>query len=132
MLIRAAMIATLVIACGGAKPAPQPPKVDTRALAAELDAQMGEVASIVHTRRDDCPGMASELRAVFERMKTSIGRAREVQKDPELAKQLTTDMRAYDQVSADRVAAIDADFTVNSTCARDPAVRDALQSMPTL
>lgn len=121
-----------MFACGGATPAPQPPKVDTRALAAELDAQLGEVASIIHMRRDDCPRMASELRAVFARMKASLDRAREVQKDPELAKQLTIDMRAYDQVSAERVAAIEADFTVDATCARDPAVRDALQAMPTL
>jgi len=129
-VIRAALV--LVIACGGAKPAPQPPKVDTRALAAELDAQLGEVAAIIHTRRDDCPRMASELRAVFARMKASLDRAREVSSDPELAKQLTTDMRAYDQVSAQRVAAIEADFTVDATCARDPGVRDTLQTMPTL
>lgn len=129
-MIRGALV--LLVACGGRTPAAQPPKVDTRALAAELDAQLGEIASVVHTRRDDCPRMASELRAVFERMKVSIGRARELQKDPELAKQLTTDMRAYDQVSAERVAAIETDFTVDATCARDPVVRDALQAMPTL
>jgi len=129
-VIRAALV--LLVACGGTKPAPQPPKVDTRALAAELDAQLGEVAAIIHTRSDDCPRMASELRAVFARMKVSIARAREVQQDPALAKQLTTDMRAYDQVSAQRVTAIEADFTVDATCARDPGVRDALQTMPTL
>jgi len=92
-------------------------------------AQLGEVAAIIHTRSDDCPRMASELRAVFARMKVSIARAREVQQDPALAKQLTTDMRAYDQVSAQRVTAIEADFTVDATCARDPGVRDALQTM---
>ena len=122
----------LLVACGGAKPAPQAPKVDTRALAAELDAQMGEVAAIVHNRGTDCPRMASELRAVFARMTVSLERARHAQQDPEVAKQLTTDMRAYDAVSAQRVAAIEADFTVEATCARDPAVRDALQTMPEL
>lgn len=129
-MIRAALV--LLIACGGAKPAPQPPTIDTRALAAELDAQLGEVASIVHTHRDDCPRMASELRAVFARMEITLARATEAQKDPAVAKQLTTDMRAYDAVSAQRVAAIEADFTVDATCARDAAVRDALQAMPTL
>jgi len=129
-VIRMALV--LLIACGGAKPAPQPPQVDTRALAAELDAQMSEVAAIVHNRRDDCTRMASELRAVFARMTVSLDRARQAQQDPEVAKQLTTDMRAYDEVSAKRVAAIEADFTVDATCARDPAVRDALQTMPTL
>jgi hypothetical protein len=130
-MIRAVMLA-LVVGCGGAKPAPQPPKLDTRALAAELDAQMGEVAAIIHDHRSDCPRMARELRAVFARMTVSLDRAREAQKNPEVAKQLTTDMRAYDAVSAQRVAAIEADFTVDATCARDPAVRDALQTMPTL
>lgn len=129
-MIRVALV--LLIACGGAKPAPQPPKVDTRALAAELDAQMTEVAAIVHSRGDDCARMASELRAVFARMTISLDRARQAQQDPEVATQLTTDMRAYDEVSAKRVAAIEADFTVDATCARDPAVRDALQTMPTL
>ena len=125
-------VLVLLLACGGANPVPQPPRVDTRALAAELDAQMGEVATIIHDRRDECPRMASEPRAVFARMTVSLERAREAQKDPAVAKQLTTDMRAYDAVSAQRVVAIEADFTVNATCARDPAVRDALQTMPTL
>lgn len=130
-MIRALVLAAAT-ACGGAKPAPQPPRVDTRALAAELDAQMGEVAAIIRTRKNECPRMASELRAVFARMMVSLDRAREAQKDPAVAKQLTTDMRAYDAVSAQRVAAIEADFTIDATCARDPAVRDALQTMPTL
>ena len=121
-----------LIACGGAKQPPKPPKVDTRALAAELDAQMSEVAAIVRTRRTDCPRMAGELRAVFARMTVSLERARLAQQDPEIAKQLTTDVRAYDAVSAQRVAAIGSDFTVDAPCARDPAVRDALQTMPTL
>lgn len=129
-MLRAALV--MLFACGGARPTPQPPKLDTRALAAELDAQLGEVAAIIHTRRDDCPRMASELRAVFARMEASLARAREAQQDPELAKQLTTDMRAFDQASAQRVAQIEADFTVDATCARDPAVRDTLEAMPIL
>lgn len=122
----------LLFACGGAKPAPQKPKVDTRALAAELDAQMAEVAAVIHNLHTDCPRMASELRAVFARMTASLERARQAQQDPAVAKQLTTDMRSYDEASARRVTAIDADFTVDATCARDPAVRDVLQTMPTL
>lgn len=131
--MRTALI-LLALGCGGATkpPAPQPPAVDTAALAAELDAQLGEVATIIHSRRTDCPALARELRAVFVRMKVSIERARELQRDPDLAKRLTTDMRAYDEVSEQRVAAIEADFTVDATCARDPAVRETLQSMPTL
>jgi len=129
--VRVALI-LLVLGCGGAKPAPQPPTVDTAALAAELDAQVGEFAAIVHANRENCPRLASELRAVFARMRVTIERARETQKDPVLAKRLTTDMRAYDEVTSKRVSQISEDFTVDSTCVRDAGVRDAMQSMPTL
>jgi hypothetical protein len=128
---RVLLAAVLVLACGP-KPPPQKPTIDTRALAAELAAQMSEVASIVHLRRSDCPKLASELRLLFVRMSASLDRAREAQQDPVLAKQLTTEMRAYDQASEKAVSSIEADFTVDSRCARDPEVRDVLQSMPTL
>ncbi|MDB4963739.1 MAG: hypothetical protein JWP01_3738 [Myxococcales bacterium] len=128
---RFTLAALFVIACGP-KPAPQKPTIDTRALAAELAAQMTEVAAIVHRHRTDCPKLASELRLLFVRMSASLDRAREAQQDPVVAKQLTTDMRAYDEASTNAVSSIEADFTVDSQCARDPQVRDVLQSMPTL
>lgn len=101
-------------------------------LAAEIDAEAAEVARIVHELRTDCPRMATELKAVFARMSASFDRARAAQKDPALAKELTTHLRAYDDVSRKRDAAIDADLAESSTCLRDPAVRDTILGMPTL
>jgi hypothetical protein len=101
-------------------------------LAAELDREAAEVARIVHDLRGDCPRMASELRAVFARMTASFDRARTAQRDPELAKELTAHMRAYDDASKQRDAAIEADLAADSTCLRDPAVRDTMLAMPTL
>ena len=103
-----------------------------RELAAELDVEMADVARIVHDLRADCPGMATQLRAVFARMKVSVDRAHVAQQDPALAKELTSEMRRYDEASKQRVAQIERDFTVNATCAADAGVRDALMTMPTL
>lgn len=116
-------------ACGGAQ---HPASTGMRELAAELDAEMTDVARIVHDLRHDCSGMATQLRAVFVRMRVSVDRARTAQQDPALATELTTEMRAYDDASKQRVAQIERDFTVNASCAADAGVRDALMTMPTL
>ena len=127
----------LLVACGGATrtPAPAPPPspaAELKALAAELDAQLTEVTTIVRVRRDDCGRMASELRAVFARMERSLARARAAQEDPERARLLTTELRAYDEASAQRDAQLERDFTPDARCARDPEVQQVLMSMPTL
>jgi hypothetical protein len=122
----------VAVACGGAQRPSPPPKIDTAALAAELDTEMSEVAQIIHTHREQCPQLASELLRVFKRMRASIDRAHEAQQDPELAKALTAQMRTYDGLAAQRTAQIDADLTPDSPCVRDPHVREVLMSMPTL
>ncbi|MBL0219956.1 MAG: hypothetical protein IPQ07_39580 [Myxococcales bacterium] len=121
-----------LIACGGPKPAPQAPHVDTAGFAAELDAEQSELALILHRDRADCPVLATNLRTLFARMRASFTRARELQQDPAVAKQLTTDLKRYDARAAERNAAMDADLTVDAPCIRDPAVRDVLMTMPTL
>lgn len=123
----------LLVACAGAKPAPKsPPPFDAAGLAAQLDGEMAELARILHDHRADCPRMASELRALFAKMTASFARAREAQQDPERARQLTSAMRAYDQVAAERMQAIDTDLGVDAPCARDSAVHDAMLAMPSL
>lgn len=129
-VIRGALV--VLIACGGATPAPERPRVDTAALAAELDAEQGELAQILHRDGADCGALAGNLRVLFERMRATFARAHELQKDPALAKQLTTDLKRYDAAAAQRNAAIDADLTVAAPCVREPAVRDVLMTMPTL
>ena len=70
--------------------------------------------------------------ALFSRMETTLNRAREVQNDPELSKALTSDLKRYDAVAAERSARMEAELTPDAPCIRDPAVRDALMTMPTL
>ena len=101
-------------------------------LAAEIDAESAELARIIHELRGDCPRMAAELKALFARMKQSFDRAHEAQKDPALAKELTTHLRAYDEVGKQRGAAMEADLTENPACTHDPAVREQMLVMPTL
>jgi len=127
--MRALVVLAALAACGGGQ---HPRSTGMRELAAEMDAEMAEVVRIVHDLRADCPAMATQLRAVFVRMKVSVDRAHLAQQDPALATELTTEMRRYDNASKRRMAQIESDFTVNATCAADPEVRDALMTMPTL
>lgn len=119
----------LLTACGGTQ---HPRSSGMKELAAEIDAELAEVAKIIHDRRADCPRMAAEMKTLFVRMRVTIDRANEAQKDPALAKELTTEMRAYDDIAKKRDAAIDADLAENSTCVSDPTVRDTMMTMPTI
>lgn len=127
-LILCAVIA--LVACGGSKPAPQKPTVDTASLAAEIDAEQADLAMILHRDREDCTALATNLRTLFSTMTASFARAKDLQKDPAVAKQLTSDMKRYDAAAAQRAAAIDAE--VDGPCVHDTAVRDVLMTMPTL
>ena len=128
------VLVALLVACGHpAKPkSPGPPKVDTAALAAELDAQQAELALVLHRDRADCPALAANLKALFARMTVTMDRARDAQKDPAVAKALTSDLKRYDAAAAERNAQMEADVTTDAPCIRDQGVRDALTSMPTL
>ncbi len=75
--------------------------------------------------------MTAELKALFARMSKTFDRAHTAQKDPALAKELTTHLRAYDEAAKKRNAELDADFAANS-CTGDSGVRDAIDTMPTL
>lgn len=124
----------LLVACGHpAKPTPpEKPTVDTAALAAELDAQQAELALVLHRDRAACPALAANLRALFARMETTMARARDAQRDPEVAKALTSDLKRYDAAAAERSTRMEAELTPDAPCIRDQAVRDALMTMPTL
>jgi hypothetical protein len=127
--VRHLIAVVLLAACGGAQ---KPHSTGMRELAAEIDAESADLARIIHTMRTDCPHMAAELDLLFARMKPSFDRAHAAQQDPALAKELTTHMRAYDDIGKQRNAAMDADLAENPTCMSDPAVRNTMQAMPTL
>lgn len=128
--MRRFLIAIVILAaCGGAQ---RPRSSGMKELAAEIDAESAELARIIHDLRGDCPRMATELRTLFARMRQSFDRAHAAQKDPALAKELTTHLRAYDDVGKQRSAAMDADLTENPACTQDPTVREQMLVMPTL
>ncbi|HEY4058033.1 MAG TPA: hypothetical protein VGM39_15570 [Kofleriaceae bacterium] len=128
--MRRTSVLLLVAACGGAQK-PTPPS-EMKQLAAQLDADVAEVVRIVHEDRAACPALAAALETQFAKMQPTIDRAHAVQKDPTLAKELTTEMHAYDAKAAAYAKSIERDFTVDAPCARDTAVRDVIVTMPTL
>jgi len=132
--VKHVLVMLLLGACAGARPAPQParPTLDTAALAAELDAHQAELALVLSRDRADCAALATNLAALFRRMEVTMNRAREAQKDPALAKALTSDLKRYDATAAQRAARMEAELTPEAPCIRDPGVRDALMNMPTL
>lgn len=129
MRVLIALALVVSTACGGTQ---KPRSTGMKELAAEIDAESAELARIFHDLRSDCARMAAELEVLFARMKASFDRAHAAQKDPALAKELTTHLRAYDEVGKQRSAAIDADLAENPACMSDAAVRETMMTMPTL
>jgi hypothetical protein len=128
--VRIALVAMLA-ACGGGQHADKP-RVDTAGIAAEIDREQSELALILHRDRADCPALAANLRSLFPRLSAALQRAKDAQRDPEIAKQLTTDLRRYDADARQRDAAMEADVTPDAPCIHDAAVRAALMAMPTM
>lgn len=128
--MRRTSLLLVLVACGGTQK-PKPPS-EMKQLAAQLDADVAEVVRIVHDNRTDCPALAASLKKQFAVMKPTIDRAHQVQTDPTRAKELTTEMHAYDDKAASYGKSIERDFTVDAPCAHDAAVREAIVTMPTL
>ena len=99
------LLASVVAACGGkAAPArpPQPPPFDAKQLAARLDAVMAEIEATSRTYEHDCVRMVGELARIEDRARGPIDEAREARKDPEHARQLTAELRTYNDAAAGR------------------------------
>ncbi|MGN6103827.1 MAG: hypothetical protein ACTHU0_01865 [Kofleriaceae bacterium] len=125
-----ALAVVALAACGSPRPGPAAPRpLDPAELARELHAEMTEMAAITDRLRVDCPRMAGELRALFARMRTSVDRAHELARDSEQARRLTTELRAYDAETQGLTERISTHLVA---CKDDPAVRDAMSTMPTL
>ncbi|HEY4179966.1 MAG TPA: hypothetical protein VGM90_24155 [Kofleriaceae bacterium] len=127
---RTSSLLVVLAACGGQQK-PAPPS-EMKQLAAQLDADVAAVVRIVHDNRSDCPALAAALKKQFALMQPAIDRAHRVQSDPARAKELTTEMHAYDAKAAEYGKSIERDFTVDAPCARDAAVREVMVTMPTL
>ena len=117
-----------LVACGGAGARPEPPPPpEPRLVAQRLHLAMNEMAAIVHRERAACPRMAAALRELFQRMRPAVAEARQMAEDPALARQLTAELRTYDE--ADRGIS-DAVFRDLVACKDHPAVQGAMREMP--
>src|SRR5262252_9509124 len=97
-MIRLVLSAAVLAACGGSQK-PPPAKPDPKQLAANVFAMKTTMADIVHRRRGDCTRMAVELNTLAKTMRRQFSEVRKAAIDPDLAKQLTQEMKTY----ADRV-----------------------------
>lgn len=121
------MVAALA-ACGGGSRAPRTPApLAPKDVAQRLHLEMNEMAAIARRTREDCPRMAAELRELFARMRVSVDEAKRMGDDAALSRQLTTELRSYDDV--DRGLA-DAIFVHLRACKDHHAVRDVMTTMP--
>lgn len=118
-----------LLACGGARPAPVRPAPEPATVAQDLHLALNELAALVKRRRGDCDRMATELRELFTRMRVSVDDAQRMAGDPVLGKQLTAELRRYDEV--DRGVA-DAVFADLRACKDHRGVQDAVSTMPVM
>jgi hypothetical protein len=126
--IPALVLALALAACGSSRRPPRPPAPpDPKLVAQRLHLSMNEMAAIVARERADCPRMAAALRELFGRMRIAVDEARRMAEDPALGKQLTAELRAYDE--ADRGLA-DAIFRDLVACKDHRGVQDAMAAMP--
>ena len=127
-MIRLVLSCAVLAACGGT-PKPPPAKPDPRQLAAKVFAVKTMMADIVHRRRGDCTNMAVELNALSKTMRRQFAEVHKAEVDPDLAKQLTTEMNTY----ADRVGELDKKIVEDLlTCGRDQDVRNVVRELPEL
>jgi hypothetical protein len=124
----ALLLALALAACGGPRRPPRPPAPpDPKLVAQRLHLAMNEMAAIVMRERADCPRMATALRELFGRMRLAVDDAQRMAEDPALARQLTIELRAYDD--ADRGLS-DAIFRDLVACKDHRGVQDAMAAMP--
>lgn len=96
------LLASLAACAHPAPPRPPPPAFDARQLAARLDGVMAEIEATTRTYQHDCAKMLGEVARIEDRAKGPIGEARAARQDPEHARQLTTELRTYNEAAAGR------------------------------
>ena len=127
-IVRSLGFAALV-ACGGQ---PHPPAFDAKGLAAELDRAMAEMAAIVAARGGDCATITQQIGDAEQRARGPIERAREAQKDPDHAKQLTSAMRAYDKAGRGDAIGLRLAICFREHRELQDQIKHVVDSMPTL
>lgn len=128
-----AVVAALA-ACGGRQhdddTGPEPDPTNTpAALAASVRDALVEMTTTAEAHAGDCPGMATALTAVFERVRPLFDRINAQAKDKERARELTTAFGAH----ADEVKALGERMsTAVDPCAGEPAFVEAMARMPVI
>ncbi len=85
----------IVLAACAATPH-QPAKPDPKQLALDRHRDLLALADTAHRTRGNCDALVAELRPLVARMQTHITELHHAAQDPALAKQVTTELRAYD------------------------------------
>ena len=101
--MRALIVASLLVACGGHPHPAQPPPFHADQLAAELDGVMAQLATATERDQDDCAKLLDDLERILAAARPTFDRvSTRPKQDPEHARQLTTAMHAYDDRAPSR------------------------------
>ena len=102
------------------------------ALAARIDRLLGDLAAATAQHEADCPRMLDELERILAGAQQPIDEARAAEADPELAKQLTTALRAYDDHGRSDAIAVGLAVCFREHRELQDRVQRVVDSMPTL
>jgi uncharacterized membrane protein YccC len=132
--MRALIIASLLVACGGHPHPSQPPPFPAEQLAAELDGVMGQLAAATERDQENCVTLLGDLERILAAAKPTFDRVHAAEQDPEHARQLTTAMHAYDDRAPSRTTDIATGLAVCFRTHRElqDRVQRVVDSMPTL
>jgi hypothetical protein len=92
----AVLAAAAAAACASAPRAAAPAAPAPRQIALDRHVDVRALAELATRTRGNCDALATELGPLVARMKQHVTAIRRAQLDPALAKQLTTELRAYD------------------------------------
>jgi hypothetical protein len=123
----------MVVACGGRQhddTGPEPDPANTpAALAASVRDALVEMTTAAEAHAGDCPGMATALTAVFDRVRPLFDTINAQAKDADRARELTAAFRAH----SDEAKALGARLSAAvDPCAGDRAFGEAMARMPVI
>jgi len=132
--MRALIVASLLVACGGQPHPSQPPAFPADELAAELDGVMGQLAAATERDQENCVTLLDDLERILAAARPTFDRVRAAEHDPEHARLLTTAMHAYDDRAPSRTTDIATGLAVCFRTHRElqDRVTHVVDSMPTL
>jgi hypothetical protein len=108
--VRSILLVTLVACSGRSQPAtttkPTVATFDAKALAAEINSLVSEMADAATAPNVECAAVVTKLAELEQHGRPVVERVRDAQLDPERAKELTRELHVYDRFAAGRSEAI--------------------------